>query len=45
MDAMMCSIVGLLLGVGYYEIVKYYYRSDYMDLASVDRNLDDFFEK
>jgi hypothetical protein len=44
MDAMMCSIVGLLLGVGYYEIVKYYYRADYMDLASVDRNLDDFFE-
>ena len=44
MDAMMCSIVGLLLGVGYYEIVKHYYRSDYMDLAAVDRNLDDFFE-
>ena len=44
MDAMMCSIVGLLLGVGYYEIVKHYYRADYMDLTSVDRNLDDFFE-
>ena len=44
MDALMCSIVGLLLGVGYYEITKHYYRSDYMDLESVDRNLDDFFE-
>jgi hypothetical protein len=44
MDALMCSIVGLLLGIGYYEITKHYYRSDYMDLESVDRDLDDFFE-
>lgn len=44
MDALMCGIVGLLLGIGYYEITKDYYRSDYMNLESVDRELDDFFE-
>ena len=39
----MCSIVGLLLGVGYYEITKDYYRSDYMDLQQSEKELDDFF--
>jgi len=43
MDALMCSIVGLLLGVGYYEITKDYYRSDYMDMEQSEKELDDFF--
>ena len=42
-DAMMATMIGCLLGIAYYEIVKNYYRPDYLDLGKVETNLDDFF--
>lgn len=42
-DAMMATMIGCLLGIAYYEIVKDYYRPDYLDLGKVETKMDDFF--
>lgn len=42
-DAMMATMIGCLLGVAYFEIVKTYYRRDFLDLEKTENNFDDFF--
>jgi hypothetical protein len=42
-DALMASLIGCLIGVAYYEIVKNYYRRDYLDLEKTESKVDDFF--
>lgn len=42
-DAMMTTMIGCLLGVAYFEIVKDYYRRDFLDLEQSEKNFDDFF--
>ena len=42
-DAVMASLIGCLIGVAYYEIIKNYYRRDYLDLEKAESRVDDFF--
>lgn len=48
MDALMTTFIGMMLGVGYYEITKDYYKSDYINLRESEvetkNKEDDFFE-
>lgn len=42
-DAIMASLIGCLIGVAYFEIIKNYYRRDYLDLEKTESKVDDFF--
>lgn len=42
-DAVMASLIGCLIGVAYFEIIKNYYRRDYLDLEKAESRVDDFF--
>lgn len=42
-DAIMASIIGILLGVGFFEIVKPYYKRDYLDVENIEGDINDFF--
>ena len=42
-DAIMAAIIGLLLGVGFFEIVKPYYKRDYLDIENIEGDVNDFF--
>jgi hypothetical protein len=42
-DAIMASFIGLMIGIAYYEIMKSYYRRDFLDLEKTEEKIDDFF--
>lgn len=42
-DAIMAAFIGLLIGIAYYEIIKKYYRRDFLDLEETESKVDDFF--
>jgi len=42
-EALYCAVLGMILGIGYYNAVKNYYRSDFFRLDNVDKAVDDFF--
>jgi hypothetical protein len=45
LDAIYCSLLGMVLGVGYFNLVKDYYRRDFYKVTSSDdQNIDDFFK-
>lgn len=44
LDAIYCSILGLVLGVGYFNLVKDYYRRDFYNVDSLDNDIDSFFK-
>jgi hypothetical protein len=44
LDAIYCAILGLILGVGYFNIVKDYYRPNFYKLESIEKDFDDFFK-
>ena len=44
LDALYCALLGILLGVGYFNIIKEYYRRDFYKMTKTDTVLDDFFK-
>lgn len=44
LDAIYCSILGLVLGVGYFNLIKDYYRRDFYNVDSLDNDIDSFFK-
>jgi hypothetical protein len=45
LDAIYCTLLGMVLGVGYFNLVKDYYRRDFYKVdASDEQNIADFFK-
>lgn len=42
-EALYCTVLGMILGLGYYNAIKKYYKPDFYKLQSVDDTVDDFF--
>ena len=45
LDAIYCALVGLLMGVIYYNLIKDYYKADYLeeDITQIDKDINNFF--
>lgn len=43
-EALYCSVLGMILGMGYFNVIKHYYRPDFFRLENVDSAVDDFFK-
>ena len=46
LDAVYCALIGLLIGVVYYSLIKDYYKADYWNttLTQVDTSINNFFQ-
>jgi hypothetical protein len=44
LDALYCSILGLVLGVAYFNLIKDYYRRDFYNTDSLENDIDMFFK-
>ena len=44
LDALYCAILGLVLGIGYFNLIKDYYRPNFYKLESVEKEFNDFFK-
>ena len=45
LDAIYCALVGLLMGVIYYNLIKDYYKADYLeeDITEINEDINNFF--
>ena len=45
LDAIYCALVGLLMGVIYYNLIKDYYKADYLeeDITEINKDINNFF--
>ena len=44
LEALYCSLLGIILGAAYYNIVKNYFRRDFYNIENTDKLLNDFFD-
>jgi hypothetical protein len=44
LDALYCAILGLVLGIGYFNLIKDYYRPNFYKLNNIETEFDDFFK-
>lgn len=44
LDALYCAILGLVLGIGYFNLIKDYYRPNFYKLNTIETEFDDFFK-
>ena len=42
-EALYCTVLGMVLGMGYFNAIKSYYKPDFYKLEPVDAAVDDFF--
>lgn len=44
LDALYCALLGILLGVGYFNVVKDYYKASVYNVANISETASDFFK-
>lgn len=43
-EALYCTVLGMVLGMGYFNAIKSYYKQNFYKLAPADEAIDDFFQ-